>query len=99
MDRALRILLVEDVETDAQLQVRELRRAGLNFEAKRVQSESAFLAGLSEFAPDIIMSDFSIPGFGGMRALEIARERAASREPLARKPPSSRSGAAPPTMC
>ena len=76
MDRALKILLVEDVETDAELQVRELRRAGLNFDAHRVQSESAFLAGLSEFAPDIIMSDFSIPGFGGMRALELACNRA-----------------------
>ena len=74
MDRALRILLVEDVEADAELQVRELRHACMDFEAQRVQSESAFIAGLFEFVPDIIMSDFSIPGFGGMRALEIARE-------------------------
>ncbi|HKB82808.1 MAG TPA: GAF domain-containing protein [Burkholderiales bacterium] len=76
MDRWLRILLVEDVEADAELQLRELRRTGLNFDAHRVQSESAFLARLSEFVPDIIMSDFSIPGFGGMQALEIARDRA-----------------------
>jgi two-component system sensor histidine kinase UhpB len=76
MDRGLKILMVEDVDTDAELQVRELRRAGLNVEAQVVQSESAFLAGLSEFGPDLIMSDFSIPGFGGMRALEIALERA-----------------------
>ncbi len=76
MDRALKILLVEDVETDAELQVRELKRAGLNFDAHRVQSESAFLAEITEFEPDIIMSDFSIPGFGGMRALELACNRA-----------------------
>lgn len=76
MDHALKILLVEDVETDAELQMRELRRAGLNFDVHRVQSESAFLAGLSEFEPDLIMSDFSIPGFGGMRALELACNRA-----------------------
>src|SRR6266850_1172654 len=75
MDRALKILLVEDVETDAELQVRELKRAGLNFDAHRVQSESAFLAEISEFEPDIIMSDFSIPGFGGLRALELACNR------------------------
>ena len=77
MDGELKILLVEDVKTDVELQVRELRRAGLNIVAQVVQSESAFLAGLSDFAPDLIMSDFSIPGFGGMRALEIASERAA----------------------
>ena len=76
MERALKILLVEDVETDAELQMHELRRAGLTFDAHRVQSESAFLSGLSEFAPDLIMSDFSIPGFGGMRALELACNRA-----------------------
>src|SRR5258708_13953939 len=76
MDRWVRILLVEDVEADAELKLRELRRTGLNFDAHRVQSESAFLARLSEFVPDIIMSDFSIPGFGGMQALEIARDRA-----------------------
>ncbi len=76
MEGALKILVVEDVETDADLQVRELKRAGLKFDAHRVQSEAAFVAGLSEFAPDIIMSDFSIPGFGGMRALELASSRA-----------------------
>lgn len=76
MDRALKILLVEDVETDAELQLRELRRAGLSIDSRRVQSEAAFLEGLDEFAPDIIMSDFSIPGFGGMRALVLACERA-----------------------
>lgn len=76
MDRALKILLVEDVEADSELQMRELRRAGLNFEARRVQSEPDFLAGISELEPDIIMSDFSLPGFGGMRALELASKRA-----------------------
>lgn len=75
MDRALRILLVEDAEVDAQLQFRELKRSGLSFEARRVQTESDYLIQLAQFAPDIIVSDYSIPGFGGMRALEIARER------------------------
>ena len=76
MDRALRILLVEDSDVDAQLQFRELKRSGLSFEARRVQTESDYLIQLAEYVPDIIVSDYSIPGFGGMRALEIARERA-----------------------
>ena len=75
MDRTLKILLVEDAEMDAQLQYRELKRSGLDFEAKRVQTESDYLVQLAEYGPDIIVSDYSIPGFGGMRALEIARER------------------------
>ncbi len=75
MDRALRILLVEDAETDAELQFRELRRSGIAFDARRVQTESDFLVQLAEYAPDIIVSDYSVPGFGGLRALEIARER------------------------
>jgi two-component system sensor histidine kinase UhpB len=76
MDRALKILLVEDSEVDARLQSRALERSGLAFEARRVQTEAAFLQQLAEYGPDIIVSDYSIPGFGGMRALEIVRERA-----------------------
>ena len=76
MDRALKILLVEDAEADAELQLRELRRSGLSFEARRVQTESDFLVQLDEYLPDIIVSDYSIPGFGGLLALEIARQRA-----------------------
>jgi two-component system sensor histidine kinase UhpB len=75
MDRTLKILLVEDTEVDAQLQSRELTRSGLSFDTRRVQTESDFLVQLAEYGPDVIVSDYSIPGFGGMRALEIARER------------------------
>ena len=75
MDRALKILLVEDSEIDAELQFRELKRAGLSFEARQVQTESDFVEQLAGYRPDIIVSDYSIPGFGGLRALEIARER------------------------
>jgi two-component system sensor histidine kinase UhpB len=75
MERALKILLVEDTEADARLEFRALERAGVTFEARRVQTEAAYLAQLAEYAPDVIVSDYSIPGFGGMRALELARER------------------------
>ena len=76
MDRALKILLIEDAEADAQIQTRELNRSGLSFDTRRVQSEPDFLVQLAEYAPDIIVSDYSIPGFSGLRALEITRERA-----------------------
>ena len=76
MDRTLKLLLVEDSEQDAELQFRELKRFGLGFEARRVQTENDFYLQLAAYGPDIIVSDYSLPGFGGMRALEIARERA-----------------------
>jgi len=76
MDRALKILLIEDAEADAQIQTRELNRSGLSFDTRRVQSEPDFLVQLAEYAPDIIVSDYSIPGFSGLHALEITRKRA-----------------------
>src|SRR5579859_1734922 len=76
MDHRLKILLVEDSEADARLQSRALERSGLAFETRRVQTEADYLQQLAEYGPDIIVSDYSIPGFGGMRALQIARERA-----------------------
>ena len=48
MDRALKILLVEDAEMDAELQFRELRRSGIRFEARRVQTESDFLVQITD---------------------------------------------------
>ncbi|MGH8596062.1 MAG: response regulator, partial [Gammaproteobacteria bacterium] len=72
----LRILLVEDVATDAQLALRELRRAGIALEYRIVDSEEAFVRELAAFAPHVILSDFSIPQFDGMAALALAREHA-----------------------
>jgi CheY-like chemotaxis protein len=69
----IKILFVEDVRTDAELEVRELRRAGLKVEHRLVETEQAFLSALSEFPPDIILSDFSMPQFDGMAALALAR--------------------------
>ncbi len=73
MNPVIKVLFVEDVRTDAELEVRELRRAGLKVEHRLVETESAFLSALSEFPPDIILSDFSMPQFDGMAALALAR--------------------------
>ena len=70
----IRILLTEDVGADAELEVRELKRAGLRLVHRVVDSESSFTAALREFAPDVILSDFTMPGFDGMAALALARE-------------------------
>jgi diguanylate cyclase (GGDEF)-like protein/PAS domain S-box-containing protein len=69
------ILLVEDEEAEAELAARELKRAGVHCVFKRVDTEKAFRHGLLG-APDLIISDFSLPQFDGMSALRIARAEA-----------------------
>jgi diguanylate cyclase (GGDEF)-like protein/PAS domain S-box-containing protein len=70
----IRVLLVEDVAADAELEIRELKRAGLRVASRIVDRQDDFVAALREFAPDVILSDFSMPGFDGMEALALARE-------------------------
>jgi len=74
MIERLRILLAEDMATDAELEVLELARAGLRVTHLTVQSRGAFVDALREFIPDVILSDFSMPGFDGMAVLALARE-------------------------
>src|SRR5712664_2613610 len=74
MTERLRILLAEDVANDAELVLTELKRAGLRADHRVVDSEKSFVEALHEFAPDVILSDFSMPGFDGMAALALARE-------------------------
>ena len=76
MEQPLRILLIEDVPTDAELEVRELKRAGMRVTHHIVDTEDAFRRALEEFRPDLIISDFSMPQFDGMWALSLARELA-----------------------
>ena len=72
----IRVLLTEDVAADAELEVRELKRAGLRFTHRVVDREDSFEQALREYSPDVILSDFSMPGFDGMAALGLARELA-----------------------
>ena len=71
----LKILLVEDVATDAELALRELQRGGIACMTRRVQTEDAFVHMLDEFRPDVILSDFTLPAFDGLTALDIARQK------------------------
>ncbi len=72
----LRILHVEDNLSDAELALRELRKAAFVFEARRVETREAFLAALADFRPDLILSVYRLPEFDGMKALLLAREHA-----------------------
>lgn len=70
----LRILILEDVATDAELVKRELRNAGIVFTSRRVDKRDDFLKQLEGFSPDIILSDYTMPQFNGMEALALTRE-------------------------
>ena len=75
MDTEVRILIVEDVPSDAELIMFELKEAGINFTAKCVKTRAAFTKELEESPPHIILSDYSLPSFDGLSALKIAQER------------------------
>lgn len=70
----LRVLLVEDDPNDAELVLRELRRAGFDPDWRLVDTEEAYIEGLN---PDIqiILSDYSMPKFDGSRALNLLQQR------------------------
>ncbi len=70
----IKILLVEDVELDAELTEHELKKAKINFISIRVDEEHDFRRELHEFKPDLILADHSLPHFDGVSALNIAKE-------------------------
>jgi DNA-binding NtrC family response regulator len=72
--RAVRILIVEDEALDAELAQRLLVRAALSFTAVVVDTRASFVEQLAAFGPDLILSDYHLPGFSGREALEIAQE-------------------------
>ena len=75
MTTALRVLIVEDSEEDALLLVRELRRGGYEAAYQRVDSPSGVRATLEHETWDLVVSDYNIPGFGGLEALALVRDR------------------------
>jgi two-component system, cell cycle sensor histidine kinase and response regulator CckA len=71
----LRALIVEDSETDCDILVRGLRKGGYDVSFERVDSAEALTAALILDKWDIVFSDYSIPGFSGVAALKLIRER------------------------
>ena len=70
---SVRVLLVEDDSLDAELVLERLKDDGIDVNAKIVLDENGYKQGLSEFNPDIVLSDLTLPGFSGERALRLLR--------------------------
>jgi diguanylate cyclase (GGDEF)-like protein/PAS domain S-box-containing protein len=75
MKSGIRILLLEDTASDAELIEITLMEAGVDFVSLRVETREAFSHALEDFHPDIILSDFSLPSFDGRTALAMVQKR------------------------
>ena len=73
IDKELRVLILEDVPTDAELMMHELRRAGIAPVPRRVVTREAFAEALVDFQPDVILLDYHLPQFDGKSAIQLAR--------------------------
>jgi two-component system cell cycle sensor histidine kinase/response regulator CckA len=73
MGTPLRTLIVEDSEDDTELLLRELRRAGYDATYERVETAAAMQQALSRKAWDIVLSDYRMPQFSGLAALEVLK--------------------------
>src|SRR5438105_13337372 len=71
----LRILHLEDSQTDAELIVATLAEEGIACEARRIDTKADFVAALEQGGFDLIIADYSLPSFDGIAALALAREK------------------------
>ena len=74
MEHSLKILHLEDIASDAELVDRALRKAGIVFERRLVDTRLEYLDALETFRPDVILSDHSLPTFNSLEALNLLKE-------------------------
>jgi len=75
MTEKLKVLIVEDSGDDLLLVLRALKIGGLDTKHRQVQSQAEFEQALNEASWDVVISDFSLPSFSGLKALEIFQDR------------------------
>ncbi len=71
----LKVLILEDNPFDAKLMELELGKAKINFISKIVETKPCFQKELKNFKPDLILSDYSLPQFSGLEALELVKKQ------------------------
>jgi len=70
----IKILFVEDLYSDFELAVYEIKNADIEFECKLTDNKEEYKKLLFEFKPDLIISDYIMPSFNGMLALELKKQ-------------------------
>ena len=73
MKRTLRALIVEDRDDDRVLLVRALERGGFDVVHERVESAESMAAALGAREWDVVLSDYSLPSFSALQALEVLK--------------------------
>jgi PAS domain S-box-containing protein len=68
------VLIVEDVEHDAELIVSEIERAGYSVVFERVQTAETLRVALTRAPWDVVLSDYTMPGFNALAALALLQE-------------------------
>ncbi len=66
--------MLEDIPIDAELTENELINAKIQCTLKRVATRSKFLKELKDFAPEVILADYTLPQFSGLDALRTVKE-------------------------
>ena len=74
MTTSIKILFIDDQDDEVFIERRQLERDGIDFTWTRVDCEAEVRRALREFAPDVILCDYTIPGYSGAAALELVRE-------------------------
>ena len=74
MTQTLKILHLEDTPSDAEMVERELRKGKILFDKELVSNKPDFIRSLQTFAPDIILSDHSLPSFDSHEALALVKK-------------------------
>ncbi len=72
--KELRVLIVDDSENDAILLLRALRKAGYEPVFERVSTAPAMRSALKKQKWEIVISDYEMPQFGGLEALQTLKE-------------------------
>ncbi|MEO8167387.1 MAG: response regulator, partial [bacterium] len=75
MTKTIRILHLEDSAYDAELIHSLLKKADISCDIVRVIGRDEFISKLDEGLYDLILSDYSLPGFDGLSALKIAKDK------------------------
>ncbi len=68
---ALKVLLVEDNEADAELVLRALKKAGHRLVSRRVENATGLEAALGEMDWELVLCDYHLPGFSPEEALSL----------------------------
>jgi PAS domain S-box-containing protein len=76
MKKPTRILIVEDLAADADLAKHAIRKVLKDCEFQVVETRKDFLTALVTFQPDLVLSDYSLPHFDGMKALKLTLKHA-----------------------